>query len=151
MRVERTEGDYAAIAFDVETSGLDQGYNTFGKRSYTDWFPGLTVRYDVGDNLVFRGAATRAIGRPNYESLAPFVQIEGASEGEPEVSMGNPNLKPLYSNNFDLSVEYYVGNRGVLSAAAFYKDIKNPIYETTRTGQDGVFGGQTLTDAEVGT
>lgn len=151
VRVERTEGDYAAIAFDVETSGLDQGYNTFGKRSYTDWFPGLTVRYDVGDNLVFRGAATRAIGRPNYESLAPFVQIEGASEGEPEVSMGNPNLKPLYSNNFDLSVEYYVGNRGVLSAAAFYKDIKNPIYETTRTGQDGVFGGQTLTDAEVGT
>lgn len=151
IRVERTEGDYAAIAFDVETTGIDQGYNTFGKRSYTDWFPGLTVRYDVGDNLVFRGAATRAIGRPNYESLAPFVQIEGASEGEPEVSMGNPNLKPLYSNNFDLSVEYYVGNRGVLSAAAFYKDIKNPIYETTRTGQDGVFGGQTLTDAEVGT
>ena len=151
IRMERTEGDYAAIAFDVENTGIDQGFNTFGKRSYTDWFPGLTLRYDVGDNLVFRGALTRAIGRPNYESLAPFVQIEGAGDSEPEVTMGNPDLEPLYSKNLDISVEYYVGNRGVLSAAAFYKDIKNPIYETTRSGQDGVFGGRTLTNAEVGT
>lgn len=151
VRVEHTQGDYAANAFDVETSTLDQDFNTFGKRSYTDWFPSVNLRYDIGDNLVLRAAGTRAIGRPNYESLAPFVQIEGAGDAEPEVTMGNPNLKPLYSNNFDLSAEFYVGNRGLLSAAVFYKDIKNPIYEVTRTGQDGVFGGRTLTNAEVGT
>ena len=150
VRVERTEGDYAANSFELGVSSLDQEFNTFGKRSYTDWFPGINFRYDVGDNLVFRAAATRAIGRPNYESLAPFVEIEDAQGSEPAVTMGNPDLKPLYSTNLDLSAEYYVGNRGVLAAALFYKKIKNPIYEVTLTGQDGTFGGMQLVNAEVG-
>ena len=151
VRVEHTQGDYAAHGFDVEQASLDQPFNTFGSRSYTDWFPGVNFRYDAGENLVFRAAATRAIGRPNYESLAPFVQIENAGDAEPEVTMGNPELAPLMSTNLDLSVEYYVGNRGLLSAAVFHKQIDNPIYEVTRDGQDGVFGGLPLTNAEVGT
>lgn len=151
VRVERTEGDYAANSFELGESTLDQGFNTFGKRSYTDWFPGVNFRYDVGENLVFRAAATRAIGRPNYESLAPFVEIEDAQGDEPAVTMGNPSLKPLYSTNLDLSAEYYVGNRGVLAAALFYKKIKNPIYEVTLSGQDGIYGGLALVNAEVST
>ncbi|WP_162125740.1 TonB-dependent receptor [Pseudoxanthomonas wuyuanensis] len=151
VRVERTEGDYAANSFELGEASLDQDFNTFGKRSYTDWFPGVNFRYDVGENLVFRAAATRAIGRPNYESLAPFVEIEDAQGSEPEVTMGNPALEPLYSTNLDMSAEYYVGNRGVLAAAVFYKKIKNPIYEVTLSGQDGNFGGVDLINAEVGT
>ncbi|WP_024867560.1 TonB-dependent receptor [Pseudoxanthomonas suwonensis] len=151
VRMEHTRGDYAAYAFDIDDATLDMPFNSFGSRSYTDLFPGLNMRYSPSENLVVRAAATRAIGRPNYESLAPFVQIENANDDEPEVTMGNPDLDPLYSNNFDLSVEYYVGNRGVLSAAVFYKDISNPIFEVTRTGQDGTFGGRALTNAEVGT
>ena len=151
VRMEHTKGRYAAHSFDIEEASLDQPFNVFGSRSYTDFFPGINVRWDAGDNLVVRAAATRAIGRPNYESLAPFVEIEGANSIEPEVTMGNPDLEPLYSNNFDLSVEYYVGNRGLLSAAVFYKDISNPIYEVTRTDQDGNFGGIDLVGAEVST
>ena len=149
VRMEHTKGDYAAYAFDIDDASLDDPFNSFGSRSYTDFFPGLNVRYDASENFVVRAAATRAIGRPNYESLAPFVEIEDASSSEPQVSMGNPDLEPLYSNNFDLSVEYYVGNMGLLSAAVFYKDIKNPIFESTNGGQDGTFGGMDLTNAEV--
>lgn len=149
VRVERTQGEYAANQFVLGESSLDQEFNSFGNRTYTDWFPGVNFRYDVGDNLVYRAAVTRAIGRPNYETLAPFVEIEDAQSDEPAVTMGNPDLLPLYSTNLDFSVEYYVGNRGVLAAAVFYKKIKNPIYETTLSGQDGVFGGLTLENAEV--
>ncbi len=151
VRMEHTKGTYAAHAFDIEDASLDQPFNVFGSRSYTDFFPGMNLRYDINENFVVRGAMTRAIGRPNYESLAPFVQIEGANSIEPSVTMGNPDLKPLYSSNFDLSLEYYVGNRGVLAAAVFHKIISNPIYEVTRTDQDGVFGGIALTGAEVST
>ncbi|TWT18487.1 TonB-dependent receptor [Luteimonas marina] len=151
MRIEHTKGSYAAHAFDLEESSLDQPFNVFGSRSYTDFFPGVNVRWDASEHLVVRGAVTRAIGRPNYESLAPFVEIEGANSIEPEVTMGNPDLEPLYSTNADLSLEYYVGNRGVLSAAVFHKSISNPIYEVTRTDQDGVFGGIALTGAEIST
>lgn len=151
VRMEHTKGDYAAYAFDLDDAALDDPFNSFGSRSYTDFFPGLNVRFDASENFVVRAAATRAIGRPNYESLAPFVQIEDANSSEPQVTMGNPDLDPLYSNNFDLSVEYYVGNMGLLSAAVFYKDIENPIFESTSPGQDGTFGGMDLVNAEVGT
>ena len=151
VRVERTQGEYAGKSFELGASSLDQGFNNVANRSYTDWFPGVNFTWDSGKDLVFRAAATRAIGRPNYETLAPFVVVEDASSDEPEVSMGNPGLKPLYSTNFDVSIEHYMDNRGLLSAAVFYKRIENPIYETTLSGQDGVFGGIDLVNAEVGT
>jgi len=151
VRVERTKGQYAGHSFELGISSPDQAFNNVVDRAYTDWFPGVNFRYDVNQDLVVRAAATRAIGRPNYESLAPFVEIEDAGSAEPEVAMGNPYLKPLYSTNLDFAVERYFGNRGMVSAAAFYKKIKNPIYETTVGGQDGTFGGVALTNAEVGT
>src|SRR5690606_7650733 len=62
VRVEKTKGSYAAHAFDIEEASLGQAFNVFGSRSYTDFFPGINVRWDAGENLVFRAAATRAIG-----------------------------------------------------------------------------------------
>jgi len=151
VRVEQTKGRYAAHAFDRTTARLDQPFNRFGSRNYTDFFPGINLRWDAGESLVVRGAVTRAIGRPDYASLAPFIDVRDGSNLQPRVTMGNPDLNPLYSNNFDFSVEYYVGNRGVLSAAVFYKDIAHPIYEVNRTNQSGDFGGITLTNARVRT
>lgn len=128
VRVERTEGDYAAKSFDASASpSLDMGYNVFGSSDYTDWFPSLNIRYDLTEDVVLRAAVTRSLGRPNYETIAPYVVIEDGDE----VSAGNPDLDPLYSTNFDISAEYYFGEGGILSVAFFYKEIENPIYETT--------------------
>src|SRR3546814_1616611 len=107
---------------------IDKDYDNFGAKSYTDWFPGINLRYDAGDDLVLRGAVTRAIGRPNYAQLAPTIVVNISDN---EVEMGNPNLSPLTATNFDLSAEYYIGRGGILSIAAFYKSIANPIYSTT--------------------
>lgn len=147
VRVEQTESEYAAKAvLDTYTlADVDNDYDTFGSQSYVDWFPGVNVRYDVGENLVLRGAVTTAIGRPNYEQLAPITVVNTADN---EVSLGNPDLEPLRSTNLDAAVEYYLGDRGILSAAVFYKAIDNPIYFATTT-ETGTFGGQALVDAEV--
>ena len=40
-------------------------------------------------------------------------------------SLGNPALKPYYSNNIDLGVEYYTGGEGYVSVAVFRKSISN--------------------------
>lgn len=147
VRIEHTSSDYAAKAvLDTYTlDDIDNDYDTFGSQNYTDWFPGLNLRYDVNRNLVFRGAVTRAIGRPNYEQLAPTTVV---NTGDNEVELGNPALKPLYSTNFDAAVEYYIGRSGIVSAAFFYKKIKGPIYQST-TEESGIFAGQELEDAEV--
>src|SRR3546814_1345704 len=71
---------------------IDKDYDNFGAQSYTDWFPGINLRYDAGDDLVLRGAVTRAIGRPNYAQLAPTIVVNISDN---EVEMGNPNLSPL--------------------------------------------------------
>jgi TonB-dependent receptor len=147
VRVEHTRSNYAATAvLDTYTlDDLDRGYDTFGSQSYTDWFPGINLRYNPTPNLVLRGAITRAIGRPNYEQLAPTTVVNTEDN---EVELGNPNLRPLESTNFDVSAEYYIGRRGILSVAAFYKDISNPIYNAT-TEESGTYAGQALVDAQV--
>jgi TonB-dependent receptor len=146
-RFEHTKSNYAAKSvLDTSTlADIDKGYDTFGSQSYSDLFPGINLRYDATRNFVLRGAVTRAIGRPNYEKLAPFTIVNTADN---EVEMGNPNLKPLYSTNFDAAVEYYLGRRGILSAAVFYKKIEGPIYTAT-TEESGTFAGQNLVDAQV--
>jgi len=147
VRVEHTESEYAAKAvLDTYTlADLDRPYDVFGGQSYTDVFPGVNLRFDVNDHLVLRGAVTTAIGRPNYENLAPYTVVVTSDN---EVEMGNPDLEPLRSVNFDIAAEYYLGNRGILSAAVFHKEISDPIYFTT-TEETGVFAGQALVDAEV--
>src|SRR3546814_19392245 len=93
VRVENTKSKYAAKAV-IDTlvlDDIDKDYDNFGAQSYTDWFPGINLRYDAGDDLVLRGAVTRAIGRPNYAQLAPTIVVNISDN---EVEMGNHNLSP---------------------------------------------------------
>ncbi|AMU88857.1 hypothetical protein ATM17_07350 [Sphingopyxis macrogoltabida] len=147
VRMEKTKSNYAAKAvLDSSTvDDLDKDYDSFGSQSYTDWFPGLNLRWDATQSLVFRAAVTRAIGRPNYEQLAPTTIV---NTGDNEVEQGNPGLRPLTSTNYDLAGEFYIGRKGIISVAGFYKTIENPIYSAT-TVQSGTFAGQDLIDAQV--
>jgi len=144
VRVERTDGSYSAKRI-TATSTINDGFNVFGSTGYTDFFPGVNARWNAGDRLVLRGAVTTAIGRPDYNQLAPYVQVD---TGANTVSQGNPLLAPLKSVNGDLSVEYYLPGQGIISVAGFYKDIDSPIY-TQGAIQTGVFGGVALTNALV--
>ncbi|BBE33043.1 TonB-dependent receptor [Sphingosinicella microcystinivorans] len=115
-------------------------------RSYTDWLPSLTVRYEPVPNLVLRAAGYKNLMRPKLSSLAPRAVIED-NEGE----FGNPDLKPYRAWNADLSVEYYFGRNAAVSAGVFYKDVKNYIIEYTVDGGDtGIpYNGQLLDEAKT--
>jgi TonB-dependent receptor len=145
VRLEHTKGDYLAKSI-TAASTPTQGFNLSGDNSYTDVFPGVNLRYDVDKSLVLRGAATTAIGRPDYAQLAPFVQVDA---GAATVSKGNPDLKPLKSLNFDAAIEYYLPNQGVLSAGVFYKRIEDPIYSQGLTVTGQTFAGVLLPSAQV--
>jgi TonB-dependent receptor len=45
--------------------------------------------------------------------------------GRPNASSGNPNLVPLVSDNFDVSLEYYFARSSFVSAGFFDKRVKN--------------------------
>ncbi len=75
------------------------------------------------------------MGRPNFEAAGArqLVEIEG---GDRVAEIGNPDLEPFYSNNFDLKLSYYGADRlTVASAGIFYKDIEDFFVSTDIAGQ----------------
>ena len=47
------------------------------------------------------------------------------------VNSGNPNLRPLRSNNYDASLEWYFAPTGSLTAGVFRRDVTNFIFRST--------------------
>jgi len=144
VRVEHTDGRYSGKSF-TAASTATQGFNVTNTKKYTDVFPDLNVRFDATDRLVLRAAATTAIGRPNYADLAPYQNLDPVGN---TVTLGNPNLKPYKAVAGDFSAEYYLKGQGILSVAAFYKHLDDPIFTAGQT-QSGTFGGTVLTNALV--
>ncbi len=89
------------------------------ERDYDHWLPSLNIRYAAQDNLVLRLAGYRSLVRPNFEQLAPRVEIDEDNEAV----IGNPTLQPTTAWNLDASIEYYMTNNGAITAAFFYKDL----------------------------
>ena len=104
-----------------------------GKRTdqgkYDNVFPHVHLRYDLRENLVVRGAWSTGIGRPPWKNILP----EGIITPEKEtIEMNNSKLRPQYTNNFDLGVEYYFGSGGLFGINLFRKEIEDLIFEETR-------------------
>lgn len=120
---------------DTRKSAQGQEYNdgiiknTTAKQNYHHWLPSISLRYELDQNTLLRTAFTTAVVRPTFAQSSPGINIESL-----EAEFGNPNLKALKSRNFDISLERYFGDAGVLSASAFYKDINNFIYNTDLAG-----------------
>lgn len=148
VRVEHTR-DRTGAKLVTASSALTEGYNSFGRKDYTDWFPGVNARFDVTDRFVLRAAATTAIGRPNYPDLSSFVSVDLTTSPRATVTLGNPALDPYKAINLDLAAEYYLPGQGLLSVGLFYKHIDNPIYTGTQIGAAGTFAGQTFAAVDV--
>ena len=109
-----------------------------GENDYTDFFPNLQARWNLSENLQLRGSFTRTMTRPGFEDAGArqVVEVEG---GERVAEVGNPDLDPFYSNNFDLELSYYAGEvLGAASVGIFYKDITD-FFVTTDVAGEGIF------------
>ncbi len=127
VRVEHTEFSGSAPVFDVETETF-----TIGRidRSYTDFFPNLTIRHEFSPDLIGRFAATRATARPNFRDVVPRVVASDDQAGNViNVNRGNTDLRQTISNNLDAGIEYYFPPLGLIGFNVFFKDLKN--YEFT--------------------
>ncbi|HMN54657.1 MAG TPA: TonB-dependent receptor [Sphingopyxis sp.] len=118
------------------------------QRSYGDWLPSLTIRWEPQQNLVLRAAGYKSLVRPKLSKLAPHFTIEQNNDDEREGDFGNPDLKPYRAWNFDAGVEYYLPAGGALSAGVFYKDIKDFIVDTN-IEEPGVYQGIAYDEATI--
>ena len=123
--------------------------------SYTHYLPGLHLQYREEDSpFIARFAWTNTIGRPEYPDIAAIRTVTRA-ESTPgvfdgAVREGNPDLEAYESMNFDISLEYYLANSGIISLAGFYKEVDGFIFEEritqTNVTLDGLFYDRLTTD-----
>ncbi|HUC81254.1 MAG TPA: TonB-dependent receptor [Flavisolibacter sp.] len=71
-------------------------------RNYTQLFPTAYLQYTANDKNSFVLNYGRRIRRPNYESLNPFIEYLDRYTSQ----QGNPNLRPQFSHNLELSHTY---------------------------------------------
>ncbi len=106
-----------------------------GGKTYGNFFPNVQLKYEPIPNLIFRAAYTTSIGRPGLEYLFPADTISVSDSAQSvTVVRSNTSLKPQFSNNYDLSAEYYFPKKagsGVLTAGIFRKEISDYIIKPT--------------------
>ncbi|NVE93450.1 TonB-dependent receptor [Altererythrobacter lutimaris] len=117
------------------------------ERDYDIWLPSLNIRYEAQPDLILRLAGYRSLVRPRLSAVAPRFAVEENDEGEREGEFGNPALQPFKAWNFDASAEWYMSSNGALTAAFFYKDIKDYIINEVR--EDSSFNGIPFDEAVV--
>lgn len=120
-------GTRVAITDVVSTGRTTAGRSTVGTNNYTDFLPSMNLTYEPVHSLLVRFGMSRVMARPLLGNLSPTVSSisvpnNGAIDGG-SLTVGNPKLAPFYSNNTDLSVEWYFAPGGLLSFAAFNKQV----------------------------
>jgi TonB-dependent receptor len=141
VRVESTDVDSEGYLLDGDPATTPQRLNSGG--DYVEALPALLVNYRPTPDFVFRGAVTRALGRPDYDTIAPrsTYSDDGVTA---TLFIGNPNVKARKSWNYDLSAEWYPNDLTAITASVFYKDITDQIGSVSET-----FTGQAAIDAEL--
>ena len=132
VRVVRTDTAVSSQVLENNaTTGASNLVDVEGGRKYTSLLPQLQFRWSLGDDVDLRGAITRTFARPDFGNLNPGGTF---AEHDLEFFSGNASLKPTYANGIDLSLEWYPGDIALVSAGVFYKDITDPIFQSSSVG-----------------
>lgn len=146
--------------------------------------PSFNIKFDLSDKLVSRFAYSRAMSRPDIGLLRNFLTVNRLTpnlndRSDPNITFnaqneaiaydwqytgtsGNPGLKPITADQFDLTLEYYFAPAGSFTVTGFYKKfhdyiqsgafnlsvVNNGVEETVRLRRPVNGGGANIYGAE---
>ncbi|WP_312328488.1 TonB-dependent receptor [Stenotrophomonas sp.] len=127
-------------------------------KTYTDFLPSFNIAWDITDNLVLRGAASKVIARPSYTSIAApgalsyfsaeYVNDRRVAGGAPQEGWqghgSNKDLEPFEATQFDVGLEWYFQPGAVAGIGLFRKNVDNFTVPVVRDVQM-VIGGESVT------
>jgi iron complex outermembrane recepter protein len=99
---KKWSGQFGLRLENTNAKGDQLTTNVQFKRNYTQLFPTAYLQYERNEKNSFVLNYGRRINRPNYENLNPFIEFIDRYTFE----QGNPNLKPQFSHNIELSHTY---------------------------------------------
>ncbi|UDF03050.1 TonB-dependent receptor [Asticcacaulis sp. AND118] len=140
----------------------DQAFSSGGSSpsvvstKHKNTLPSFNLKVELNDTWIARFAASRAMSKPDIGLLRNFTTIQRSFLAQSDIRVGNPNLvlnssgvpvsynysysgatgnprlKPVTADQFDLSFENYFASAGSFSFALFYKKfhdyIQNGVY-----------------------
>jgi len=143
---DKLMGDFGLRFVDTHTSSVGhQGMNfpaatggdsyiepVTASKSYTNVLPSFNARYVLNEDMLLRFSAAKVMARPTPTQVRPGVAVSATNPEIVTAVGGNPNLDPTEATQFDISWEWYFAESGLISAAAFYKEIKSFVYDQTQ-------------------
>lgn len=121
-QVERLYEEQGRIGFDAATAAEwdDSTHEIFGRRYKVRWSPRLAVSHPMSDSSHFFFNYGRFTQWPTYFFL--YAKTGGVSSEEfPRI--GNPNLEPEVSAQYEFGMGHKFNDRLSLRATMFFKDI----------------------------
>jgi outer membrane receptor protein involved in Fe transport len=104
----------------------------YTEKQYLQLFPTIFASYTLSEGNDLQLNYSRRINRPRGRALNPFVNISDSTN----IWVGNPNLDPEYSNNFELNFLRSWTNHTL--SAALYHRISDQVIQDIRYLEDGV-------------
>ena len=124
---QQADGDCAALGpcsvpGAITTSAFGSYYKNVVANTYDDWLPSANFKYELDATKVLRFAAARTMARPDFSALGGSITADDITLTG---NGGNPDLKPILSDNFDATFEWYFQPRALLSAGVFHMNLDN--------------------------
>jgi TonB-dependent receptor len=119
--------------FTVETGNVATAPVVVGEADYSHVLPSLDIAVHVTDDVITRFSWGKSIARANYNDITEGIGNIGGPAGGPTILGGNPGgarngnvgLKPIESDNLDISVEWYYNESSYASIGFFDKRVPN--------------------------
>ena len=153
VRIVNTDQTVDGFSVGVDPATAGSFDNPFGRtvatsenRSYTDILPSANLVFEINDDMLLRGSASRVMARADYNQLAGAVSLNPTLLSG---SGGNSALDPFRATAFDFGFEWYRSDDSMLAVAVFYKDIGSYITNATFTERQPVSIADPATDTRV--
>jgi len=96
---------------------------------YFHILPGFHLKYKLNEHSNLRASWFYSFILPGYFEIVPYIYA-----GEDYINLGNPLLKPIRANNFDIRYGNYSNTQNYFTAGVFYKIIYDPIEYVLENG-----------------
>ena len=120
LRGYQTDAEWKGSVSDVPVS-LDG--------SYSGILPAFNYVTELSEEFLIRFSMSQNITRPDLEDSAVGTSVD---TGDASVSIANPELEPIESNNLEVTFEWYFDEVGYMAVGLFQKRLDGfPVQETT--------------------
>ncbi len=111
--------EYVHVEYDVN---LDHPTYKSSRYNYTQPFPGIRLAYKINNSNRISAFYNRRVDRPNEVDIRIFPKYDDAEI----IKVGNPALRPQFTNNFELGYKTN-WNNGYFLSSLFHKRMEATI------------------------